>query len=66
MTGSHIWTTPGDKTMTLHCHHCGGLLTIALPVSVDEMSAASGAFVERHKNCPVPRREDFTETKEKP
>lgn len=55
---SHIWSTPGNDKLTFHCHHCGGLLTLALPVSIDEMSAAAQAFIERHRACEVPRRDD--------
>jgi len=55
----HITVTEGEPgKVTLHCKRCGGVLTLTKPASSDEFPAATGAFVERHGNCLVPRRED--------
>lgn len=36
------------------CRHCGGRLALALPVSIDEMGAATAAFDRKHRGCPPP------------
>lgn len=36
------------------CLHCGAVLGVSLPVSVDEFTAASNAFVVKHRDCPAP------------
>lgn len=35
----------------LHCNRCGADLCLKLPMSVDEVVAASEAFVAWHKGC---------------
>lgn len=52
MTDHVVAIDDGDpKIMRLHCEHCGADLRIKLPVSIDEMCAATDAFVARHKDC---------------
>ena len=36
------------------CLHCGAVLGIALPVSVDEVGPASEAFLKKHRDCKKP------------
>jgi len=37
--------------LALLCTRCGGRLSLALPVSVDEMVSANEAFAARHREC---------------
>lgn len=36
------------------CLHCGALLGVSLPVSVEEFGASANAFVVKHRDCPEP------------
>lgn len=49
---SHVVTrAAGNNTMPIECLHCGASITLALPVSVDEMAATSRGFMSRHRDC---------------
>jgi len=51
----HVVTrAAGNNTMPIECLHCGASITLALPVSVDEMAATTHGFVERHRACAKP------------
>lgn len=50
----HVVTRPGNNTMPIECLHCGAKVALALPVSIDEMVAATRGFVERHRDCEKP------------
>jgi len=51
----HVVTrAAGNNTMPIECLHCGASITLALPVSVDEMAATTHGFVERHRGCVKP------------
>lgn len=51
----HVVTrAAGTNTMPIECLHCGASITLALPVSVDEMAATTHGFVERHRACAKP------------
>lgn len=51
----HVVTrAAGNNTMPIECLHCSAKITLALPVSVDEMAATTRGFVERHRACVKP------------
>ena len=53
MSTSHVVAHDGTRRpFGFECLHCGAVLGLALPVSVDEFVAASEAFLARHRACP--------------
>lgn len=63
MSTSHVVAHDGTRRpFGFECLHCGALLGITLPVSVDEFVSGGEAFFARHLACPpapdVPERID--------
>lgn len=44
--------TVPDDIVGMLCFHCGGSLTLRLPMPMGEVGAAMTAFADRHQGCP--------------
>lgn len=55
MSADHVVAHDGThKPFGFECLHCGALLGLRLPVSVDVFAAAGEEFVRSHRGCAKP------------
>ena len=60
MTRDHVVIHDGShQPFGFECLHCGARLPIGLPVSVEELLAASDRFTKRHWGCKVITADDI-------
>lgn len=52
MNTDHVVAHDGTRhPFGFECLHCGAVLGLTLPVSVDEFASAGKAFVAKHRDC---------------